>query len=67
MQDPTETPGFVINLLLQSIDTQLRHLKLLSTSLQEATPDVGDEMRKVARLVKETGKKFGSETAVEEY
>ena len=66
-QDPTETPGFVIQSLLSSIGMQIRHLKLLSTSLQEATPDVGDEMVNVARLVKEAGKYFGSEAALKRY
>jgi len=46
---------------------QIRHLKLLSPSLQEATPDVGDEMVKVAKLVKEAGRFFGSEAALERY
>lgn len=66
-QDPTQTPGFVIQSLLKSIGMQIRHLKLLSTSLQEATPDVGDEMVNVARLVKEAGKYFGSEAALKRY
>lgn len=66
-QDSTQTPGFVIQSLLKSIGMQIRHLKLLSTSLQEATPDVGDEMVNVARLVKEAGKYFGSEVALKRY
>lgn len=45
----------------------IRQLKLLAPSLQEATPDVGDEMVKIARLVKEAGKFFGSEAALERY
>lgn len=66
-RDPTKTPGFVVNSLLQSIDLQIRQLKLMSASLQEATPDVEDEMRNVARLVKEAGKFFGSEAALERF
>ncbi|KAJ4990745.1 hypothetical protein SVAN01_03754 [Stagonosporopsis vannaccii] len=66
-QDPTESLGFVINSLLQSVAMQVRQLKLLSPSLQEATPDVGDEMVKVAKLVKEPGNMFGSEAALKRY
>lgn len=66
-QDPTESAGFVIQSLLHSIGVQIRHLKLLSTSLQEATPDVEDEMLNVTRLVKEAGKFFGSDSALERY
>lgn len=66
-RDPTQMPGFIIQSLLNSITMQIRQLKLLSTSLQEATPNVRDEMVNVARLVKEAGKYFGSEAAMEQY
>ncbi|KAJ8114857.1 hypothetical protein OPT61_g3374 [Boeremia exigua] len=65
--DPTKAPGFVISSLLHSVGVQMRQLKLLSPSLQEATPDVEDEMRNVARLVQETGKYFGSDAALARY
>ncbi|KAF3005130.1 hypothetical protein E8E13_010303 [Curvularia kusanoi] len=66
-QDPTQMPGFMIQSLLDSIRIQIRQLKLLSTSLQEATPDVGIEMVNVARLVEEAGKFFGSEATMKKY
>ncbi|KAF2630157.1 hypothetical protein BU25DRAFT_446954 [Macroventuria anomochaeta] len=67
VEDPTEAPGFVIHSLLHSIGMQIRHLKLLSPSLQEATPDLQDEMVNVTRLVKEAGKFFGSDAALRQY
>jgi hypothetical protein len=57
----------VIRSLLHSIEVQIRHLKLLSPSLQEATPDAEAEMIKVAKLVKDAGKFFGSEAALKQY
>jgi hypothetical protein len=64
IEDPTESPGFVIQSLLHSIKTQIQNLRLLSPSLQEATPDAEEEMINVARLVKEAGKYFGSDDAL---
>lgn len=57
----------MIHSLLRSVGVQIRQLKLLSASLQEATPDVEDEMKNVARLVKEAGKFFGSDAALVRY
>ena len=54
----------MITSLLQSIEMQIRHLKLLSPSLREATADAEADMIKVAKLVKEAGELFGSEAAL---
>ncbi|KZM24995.1 hypothetical protein ST47_g3840 [Ascochyta rabiei] len=65
IDDPTESPGFVIHSLLHSIEVQIQTLKRLSRSLQEATPDAKDEVVNVTRLVDETAQYFGSNTALQ--
>lgn len=67
LEDPTETPGFVIHSMLHSIEVQIQTLKRLSRSLQEATPDARDEVVNVTRLVEETAQYFGSDTALKLY
>ena len=67
LDDPTETLGFVINLLLHSIEVQIQTLKRLSRSLQEATPNARDEVVNVTRLVEETAQYFGSDAALKHH
>lgn len=64
LDDPTETPGFVIHTLLHSIEVQIQTLKRLSRSLQEATPNAREEVVNVTRLVEETAQYFGSDAAL---
>ncbi|KAF1946615.1 hypothetical protein EJ02DRAFT_335884 [Clathrospora elynae] len=65
--DTTETLGFIIHTSLHSIELQIQNLKLLSRSLQEATPNAKDEVIAVARLVEESVKYFGSQEALDRY
>ncbi|RMZ70559.1 hypothetical protein GMOD_00000666 [Pyrenophora seminiperda CCB06] len=62
-----DTPSFVIHSCLQSIELQIRNLKVLSRALQEATPDAREEVAAVSKLVAETVKYFGSQEALHRY
>lgn len=62
-----ETLSFVIHSCLHSIELQIQNLKLLSRTLQEATPDAREEVEAVSRLVAETVKYFGSQDALRRY
>lgn len=66
-QDPTESIGYIINASLHSIKLQIKSLKRLTRSLQEATPDARDEVKAVSSLVKEVQLYFGSEAALERH
>ncbi|KAF2685647.1 hypothetical protein K458DRAFT_416870 [Lentithecium fluviatile CBS 122367] len=50
-EEVTESPAFIIQYHLNSIQTQIQTLKRLSRSLQEATPSAMDEVVAVGRLV----------------
>jgi hypothetical protein len=52
---------------MHSIKLQIRNLKRLTRSLQEATPDARDEVIAVFSRVAEVTKYFGSEAALDRY
>ncbi|KAH4048068.1 hypothetical protein HBI23_176910 [Parastagonospora nodorum] len=66
-QDPTESIGYIIKASLHSIKLQIKSLKRLTRSLQEATPYARDEVKAVSSLVKEVEMYFGSEAALERH
>ncbi|EDU45817.1 hypothetical protein A1F94_002699 [Pyrenophora tritici-repentis] len=63
----TDSLSFVIHACLHSIELQIQNLKLLSRTLQEATPDARDEVDAVSRIVAESVKYFGSKEALRRY
>ncbi|KAL5121154.1 hypothetical protein ACEQ8H_001006 [Pleosporales sp. CAS-2024a] len=65
--DATDSMGYIITASLHSIQLQMKNLKRLTRSLQEATPDARDEVRAVASLVNEVAQYFGSEAAERRY
>lgn len=56
--DVTETTGFQIHCLLDSLRSQTNSLARLTRSLQEATPDAREEVEAVEDLVKEMAALF---------
>jgi hypothetical protein len=62
-----ESPAFLIQAHLSSIQTQIYTLKRLSRSLQEATPAAKDEVIAVSTLVDEVDRYFGSQEKVDRY
>jgi hypothetical protein len=66
-QDPTESIGYIINASLHSINLQIKNLKRLIRSLQEATPEAREEVLAVSSRVAEITKYFGSELALDRY
>jgi hypothetical protein len=66
-QDATESLGYIIESGLHSISLQIKSLKRLTRSLQEATPDAKEEAEAVASLVAEAGQYFGSSEALKRY
>ncbi|CBX98371.1 hypothetical protein LEMA_P097800.1 [Plenodomus lingam JN3] len=66
IDDLTDSLAFIIHSCLQSIELQLRTLKRLSRSLQEATPDAREEVIAITKLVHQTAQHFGSQTALME-
>ncbi|KAH9879833.1 hypothetical protein J1614_001857 [Plenodomus biglobosus] len=65
--DPTDSLAFAIHSSLRSIELQMRTLKRLARSLQEATPDAKEEVVAMAKLIQQTTRYFGSQTALVEY
>jgi hypothetical protein len=66
-EDPTESIGYIIYASLHSISLQIKNLKRLTRSLQEATPDARDKVAAVSSRVAEVTKYFGSELALDRY
>ena len=66
-KDITETLGYSIQASLNSIRLQIQTLSRLTRSLQEAIPDACDEVEGVERLVRDVGKYFGTEDALNRY
>lgn len=60
-----ESPGFLIQAHLNSIEFQMRTLGRLTRSLQEAAPNAKEDMESLEELVNEVGKHFGTMEAVE--
>jgi hypothetical protein len=65
--DPTESIAYIINASLHSINLQIKNLKRLTRSLQDATPDAREEVLAVSSRVAEVTKYFGSELALDRY
>lgn len=67
VDDPTEALGFVIHSLLHNIEVQIRTLKRLTRSMQEATPAARLEVVSISRLVKDVAQYFGSDAALKHH
>ncbi|KAF2122499.1 hypothetical protein BDV96DRAFT_1510 [Lophiotrema nucula] len=66
-KDVTEMLGYSIQASLNSIRLQIQTLSRLTRSLQEAPPDACDEVEGIERLVRDVGKFFGTEDALDRY
>jgi len=65
--DVFDSPAFIIQSHLSSIQTQIQTLKRLCRPLQEATPGAKDEVVAFDALVTEVGRYFGSQEKLDRY